>query len=100
MAQSAKLRANNFIPADFCCREMKRNIESWDNILLQAQLGDVEIVDHVFGVQRKQDRSVDRNRQTSNHNIVSSGDVVRGIQSEIVAVPVADLIRMDRSKHA
>src|SRR6202050_3123470 len=99
MAQSTKLCTTNFIPARFCCREVKRNIEAGDNVLLQAQLGDVKIVNHVLGVQRKQNRSVDRNRQATNYNIVSSGNIVRGIQSKIVSTPVADLLRMDRSKH-
>src|ERR1700683_995879 len=97
MAQSTKLCTNNFIPARFCCREVKRNIEAGDNVLLQAQLGDIKIVDHVLGVQRKQDRSVNGNGQASNDDIVSSGNIIRGIQSEIVATSITDLVCMDRS---
>src|SRR5271169_6155255 len=37
MAQPAELRADNLVPADLGRREMNRDIQSWNKILVHAQ---------------------------------------------------------------
>ena len=69
---------------------MNRNGQAGDGVLLQAQLANVEIVDHVLRVQHEFDLVIHGNRQRGHDDVVFAGGIV-GIDAQRIAGGSADL---------
>ena len=48
VAEAAELRADYFVLADFCGREVNRDGQAGDGVLLEAEFANVEIVDYIL----------------------------------------------------
>src|SRR5271156_6521149 len=97
MAEAAELRADDFILADFRGREMNRNRQAWDRILLQAQFAHVKIVDYVLRVQNQFDLPIYRHGESGNYDVVFAGRIV-GIEAQRIAGRSADLLGVDAAE--
>ncbi len=100
MAQAAELGADNFILADDGGGEMHRNIKSGDEVLLHPQFAHEEGMSHVLGVQREPDRLIHRNGERTHYDVIPRWDVIRGVEAEVVAAAVVDLVGMDAAEDA
>src|SRR5215831_14832149 len=54
--QAAKFRARHFVGAGLICLEVERNLHAWYDVLLQPQLANEEVVDHIAGSHDQQNR--------------------------------------------
>src|ERR1700735_4188126 len=97
MTQPAELRANYFVLADFGGREVNRNRQAGDGVLLQAEFTDVKIVDNVLGVEDQFDLAIYWNRERWDYDVVFSGRIV-GIDSEWIAGRSADLFGVNAAE--
>src|SRR5580658_1897142 len=92
MPEAAKLGADDFVLSDFCCREMNREIQARDEILLDTQFGDVEGMAHVLRMHEQVDLAIDGDGHLSGNDVVFGSLVVRGIEPEEICVSLADLV--------
>src|SRR5229473_7284427 len=96
MSEAAKLGADDFVPADFRRREMNRNVQARDEILLYAQFRNVERVSYVLRVHEQMDLAVHRNSHLSGDDVVFRILVVRSIETKEICVGFADFVGMKR----
>ena len=92
MPEAAKLGADDFVLADFGCREMNRDVQSGDEILLDAQFRDIERVAHILGMHEQVDLAVHGNRHLRGYDVVLGILIVRSIEAEEIRVGLADLV--------
>ena len=74
---------------------MKRNIQSRDEILLDAQFGDVERMPHVLRMHQQVDLAVDRNRHLGSDDVVFGILVIGSVETKEVRVGLTDLVRVN-----
>src|SRR5271157_107306 len=98
MPEAAELAAHNFIPANFRCREMKLEIQSRHEILMNSQCWNIERVAHVFGVHHQPDFLVHRNGHLGGHDVISGIWIAVGIKAKEVLVGLADLVGVQRAE--
>ena len=80
--EATKLRTDNFVLADLRCREMHRNIQSGDKILLHSQLPDKERMANISGMHEQMNFLIHRDRHLGGHDIVFGILVVRGVETK------------------
>src|SRR5271170_4882721 len=100
MPQTTKLRADNLELSSLGGREMYRDVEPRNDVLLNAQFGNVEGMNHVLRVHGQQNGLVHRDGERTHHDIVASGNIIGRIEPVIIPVSIADLVWMDRSELA
>ena len=100
MKTASRYRVYAFVFAGLGRREVQRDDDAGDEVLLQTQFADVEGMADVLGVQREQDGLVDGNGERADDDVVAGGDVVGRIEAEVVAVAVVDFIRVQRAELA
>src|SRR5690349_10358495 len=98
MPQAAKLTAHNFIPANLGCGEVKLEIQSWHEILMNSQSRNIEGVADIFGVHQQTDFTVNRNGHFGAHDIVLGVRIVVGIETVEILVGLADHIGVNWTK--
>src|SRR2546429_7359005 len=50
VAETTQLSTNDLVLARLCCREMERNGQAWQDVLLHAQFRNIKRVNHVLAV--------------------------------------------------
>src|SRR5271165_1365793 len=100
MAKTAKLGTDDFVLADLGRGEVKGEIESGHEILLDAQLANVEGMTHVLGVHHEVDFLVDRNDHFAGRDVIASGNIVLRIQAKEIRIAFIDLFRVDAAELA
>src|SRR5216684_4772305 len=98
--EATKLRADDFVPADFRCREMNRDVQSGDEILLDAQFGNIERVSYILRMHEQVDLAVHWDGQFSGYDIVFGILVVRSIEAKEIRVSFTDLVGVKRAEPA
>ena len=82
MPQAAKLRADNFVPADLGRGEMHRKIQAGNKILLNAQLRHKERMPDILGVHQQVDFAVHRDGHFGGHDVVFRVRIVVRVQTK------------------
>ena len=100
MPEATKLGTDDFVLADFCCGEMKRDVQAGDEILLDAQFGDIEGVSHVLRMHQQMDLAVHRNGHLSGHDIIFGILIVGGVEAKEVRVGLTDLVGVQRAERS
>ena len=98
MAQSAQLGADELILARRGRREVQRDHQAGDEVLLDAQFGDIEGMVDVLRVHPQLHRLVDGNHQAAHHDVVPRCRVVGGIEAEEVLGGIAHQLGMHRAE--
>src|SRR5271165_6302290 len=98
MAQSAQLRADNFVSADLRSREVDGKVKPGNEILLDAQLADEEGMPNVLGMHEQLNFPVHRYHKFAGHNVIAGFDFVGGVQPEIVLIAFIDFVGMNGPK--
>ena len=100
MAQAAELSADDFKFAGLRGGEMQRDVEARHEILLDAQLADVEGVADVLGMQSELDGTIDRDGQRADDDVVAGSDVIGWVEAKVVAAAVVNFIGMQAAELA
>ncbi len=95
MAETTQLSTNDLVLARLCCREMERNGQAWQDVLLHAQFRNIKRVNHVLAVHGEEDGPIDRHGQGAHDDIIPRRDVIRRVKAKVVPVSVPDPFRMD-----
>ncbi len=98
VSEATKLGTDDFVFADFRCREMNRDVQSRNEILLDSQFRDVEGVSDVLRMHQQVDLAVHRDGHLGCHDVVFGILVACGIEAKEVRVGLTDLVSMQRTE--
>src|SRR5271156_554129 len=94
VSKPAELRAYNFVTADRVGREMERDFQAGNGVLLKPQLTNEDIVDYVLGVNEQLDLAIDRDSERGNDDVVATRGIVR-IETQGISGGGADLLGIE-----
>ncbi len=77
---------------------MQRDVETGDEVLLNAESGNEEGVADVTGVEREGDGAVDWNDERCGDDVILRGDIADWIEPEIITSGIVDFIGVHRAE--
>src|SRR5208283_3121729 len=100
MSKSAQLSTHNFEPSRLGRREVERNVQPGDEVLLHAQLPHIEGVANIFGVQCEQNWLVHRDGELGGDDVVFGIWITVRIKTKEVLISLINELGMKGSEFA
>src|SRR5260370_13896220 len=94
MSEAAKLGADNFVLADLSCREVQRNIQTGNKILLHPQLPHKKGMSNILRMHEQMDFLVHGNSHLSGHNVILGIRIMFGIETKEILRSLTNELRV------